>query len=125
MNFRSKFEKAIWEAINSRQRSKVLYEPQSVKIFYNIPFRYIPDFVLPNGIIVEAKGYLRPRDRTKMRKVKEQNPDLDIRFVFQNARNRLTKSKNSETYGEWAERIGFPWAEGRIPDSWFREKKTH
>ena len=39
--------------------------------------------------------------------VKEQNPELDIRFVFQ--RNN-TLSKNSKTtYGAWCEKHGFPY----------------
>lgn len=120
MKFRSGFEKSIYES-SKKRRKKLEYEPQSPRISYTIPFRYIPDFVLPNGIIVEAKGYLRPRDRTKMRKIKEQNPNLDIRFVFQRANTRLTKSKNSEMYWQWSERIGFPWAEGDIPLDWWRE----
>lgn len=77
---------------------------------------------MPNGIYIEAKGWLRPRDRTKMRKVKEQNPQLDVRFVFQRANSRIGKSKNSETYAGWADRLGFPWAEGRIPVAWINEK---
>ena len=120
MKFRSGFEQRIWDSAKKRRR-KMEYEPQSFRIQYSIPYRYIPDFILPNGIIVEAKGYLRPRDRTKMRKVKEQNPELDIRLVFQRADQKLTKSKNSETYGEWASRIGFPWAEGDIPLTWWEE----
>lgn len=122
MNFRSGFEKKIYdEAV--RQRKKMVYEPQEPRIMYNIPFRYIPDFILPNGIIIEAKGWLRPRDRTKMRKVREQNPDLDIRFVFQRANTKVGKSKNSEQYWQWAERLGFQWAETHIPLAWWKEKK--
>lgn len=121
MKFRSGFEKRIWD--NAKKSKKQLdYEPQHPKIHYTIPYRYIPDFVLPNGIVVEAKGYLRPRDRTKMRKVKEQNPHLDIRLLFQNANQRLTKSKNSEMYWQWAERLGFIWDEGdKIPLEWWQE----
>jgi hypothetical protein len=119
--FRSGFEKRIWDNARKR-RKKIDYEPQNPRIHYTIPYRYIPDFVLPNGVVVEAKGYLRPRDRTKMRKVREQNPSIDIRLLFQNANCRLTKSKNSETYWQWAERLGFKWAEGdQIPEEWFDE----
>lgn len=120
--FRSKFEEHIWD-IALKNKKKLEYEPKAPKIRYNIPYFYLPDYRLPNGIYIEAKGYLRPRDRTKMRKVKEQNPDLDIRFVFQNARQRLTKSKNSEMYWQWAERLGYRWSEGTIPLEWWREKK--
>jgi hypothetical protein len=121
MKFRSGFEKRIYENAK-KSKKKLEYEPNHPRIGYVIPYRYIPDFVLPNGIFVEAKGYLRPRDRTKMRKVREQNPNLDIRFLFQTANQRLTKSKNSEMYWQWAERLGFKWSEGEhIPDEWWSE----
>ena len=41
---------------------------------------YTPDFILPNGIIIESKGRFVPDDRKKHLKVREQNPKLDIRF---------------------------------------------
>lgn len=122
MKFRSKFEKRIWENAK-KSRKQLEYEPQTSQIRYHLPMRrYIPDFVLPNGIIVEAKGYFKSQDRTKMLAVSRSNPDLDIRFLFQNANNRLTKSTNSKMYWEWAEVHGFEWAEGdKIPLAWFRE----
>lgn len=97
------------------------YEPGDPIIRYVVPARYIPDFVLPNGIFIEAKGWLRPRDRAKMARVKKENPELDIRFVFQRANSKVGKSPNSLMYWQWAERYGFPWAEGSIPEEWFNE----
>jgi hypothetical protein len=44
--------------------------------------RYRPDFTLPNGIIIEGKGIFEAADREKHLLLKEQRPDLDIRFVF-------------------------------------------
>ena len=118
-NFRSRFEETIWEAAK-RSRRKLVHEP------YFIPYimrgSYLPDFILPNGIVVEAKGYLDAAACKKMKAVKATNPDLDIRFVFQNAngkRNKRAKLKN----WEWAEKHGFPWAEGTIPLEWWRERK--
>lgn len=122
MKFRSKYEKRIWDELGKKQ-DKVDYEPQKPVIRYNAPHTYIPDFVIKkNGIIVEAKGYLRPVDRSKMRLIKKQNPSLDIRFLFMNANKRLTKSPNSLMYWEWCERHDFPWSEGdKIPEEWFNE----
>jgi hypothetical protein len=120
VKFRSGFEERVYKEAK-RKRKKLEYEPNSPRVMYTILFRYIPDFILPNGIIVEAKGWLRPADRTKMRKVKEDNPNLDIRFVFQNANSKITKAKKSERYWEWAERLGFKWAEGNIPVEWWSE----
>lgn len=121
--FRSGFEERIYDQ-GVKHCTELVFEPEKPRITYSIPYRYIPDFYIPRGdIYVEAKGWLRPRDRTKMRKVKEQNPSLDIRFVFQRANSKIGKSKNSETYAEWADRLGFVWAEGYIPEAWFNEKR--
>jgi hypothetical protein len=99
-----------------------VYEPVNPIIRYVVPARYIPDFLLANGIFVEAKGWLRPRDRAKMLRVAKENPQLDIRFVFQRANSRISKSPNSLTYGEWADKHGFKWAELHIPEEWFNEQ---
>lgn len=53
--------------------------------------------------------------------VKAQNPGIDIRLVFQNARNRLNK-KSKTTYGDWATKNGFQFSDGgRIPADWIKE----
>jgi len=81
---------------------------------------YHPDFILPNGIIVEAKGLFRPEDRTKMKAVKAAHPNLDIRFLFMDASKKLNK-RAKMTYAGWAEANGFPWADGTsIPKEWLR-----
>lgn len=120
MKFRSKFEKRVYENISDKERRLVEYEPQDPVISYNTPARYIPDFRLPNGILVECKGYFDSRARGKMSRVKKQNPDADIRFLLQRANNRITKSPNSMMYWQWCEKHGYPWAEGDvIPEEWF------
>ncbi len=99
----------------------VFYEPE--QLAYEVPasnHKYLPDFKLPNGIFVEAKGYLTSEDRTKMKQVKASNPHLDIRFVFQRATNKLNK-KSPTTYADWATKYGFTWAERFIPDGWIQE----
>ena len=78
---------------------------------------YTPDFILPNGIIVESKGRFVSDDRKKHLKVREQHPNLDIRFVFSNSRGKLSKGAKS-TYGEWCNKHGFIYADKRIPDEW-------
>jgi hypothetical protein len=117
-NFRSKFEETIWDAAK-RSRKALEFEPTYIP--YVIKGSYLPDFVLPNGIIVEAKGYLDAAACRKMKAVKASNPHLEIRFVFQNAsgkRNKRAKLKN----WEWAEKHGFQWAESTIPLEWWKEK---
>lgn len=120
MKFRSKFEKEVY-AQGIKYKRKLEYEPKDSRLDYNRPAKYLPDFKLPNGILIECKGYFTSGDRSKMLYVKKAHPRLDIRFVFQRASNRLTKAKNSKTYSEWAEYHGFKWAEGTIPNKWWRE----
>jgi hypothetical protein len=82
---------------------------------------YRPDFhLLQNGILIESKGYFLPEDRSKHLLIKEQHPDLDIRFVFQRARAPLRKGSRT-TYSSWAEKHGFLWAEKSIPPAWISE----
>ena len=84
------------------------------------PARYTPDFLLPNGIIVETKGRFVTDDRQKMILIKDQHPELDVRIVFSNPNTRISKQSKT-TYAMWAERYGFPYAKAVIPDSWLNE----
>lgn len=118
--FRSKFERNIYESATRRQR-ELDYEPKDATLDYTKTSKYLPDFRLTNGILIEAKGHFIGRDRTKALLVRKQNPGVDIRFVFQRASNRLTKAPNSKMYWEWCEQNGFKWAEGHIPEEWFEE----
>ena len=122
MKFRSKYEKAIYGDIPAKYKRRVEYEPSDPTMRYTLPKRYIPDFDLGNGVYVEAKGYFKSADRTKMLRVRKENPGVDLRFLFQRANNRLTKSPNSMMYWEWAEKHSFEWSEGtKIPKEWFRK----
>ncbi len=80
---------------------------------------YTPDFILPNGIIIESKGRFVPEDRKKHLKVREQNPKLDIRFVFSNSRNKIRKGSKT-TYAMWCGKNNFLYADKRIPDEWIK-----
>lgn len=82
--------------------------------------RYSPDYVLPNGIIIETKGRFEVADRQKMALVKEQHPDLDIRFVFTNPNARISKTSKT-SYGKWCRHHGFPFAKGLPPEEWLHE----
>lgn len=77
---------------------------------------------MKNGIIIEAKGLFDVKDRQKHLFIKEQYPDLDIRFVFQNPKNKLY-SGSKTTYADWCDKYGFKWAAKVIPASWFTERK--
>ena len=84
------------------------YEYEPTKVTYEIKHFYKPDFLLPNGIYLETKGYWPSEQRRKQLAVKEQNPDLDIRMVFQSPYNKISK-KSKTTYAKYCERKGIPW----------------
>ena len=119
--FKSGLEETISQQIES-QGIKVEYETE--KVPYIIPasnHTYSPDFKLPNGIRVETKGRFVAADRKKHLLVKEHNPHLDIRFVFSNSKNKISK-KSKTTYGDWCEKNGYKYADKIIPIEWFLEE---
>ena len=81
--------------------------------------QYLPDFFLPNGIIVECKGKFDADDRAKHLALREQHPDKDIRLLFQNANNKLRKGAKM-TYGEWCDKHGIVWANKTVPREWLK-----
>ena len=118
--FKSGLEENISQQIEGRG-IEVKYESEEVN--YIIPASehiYHPDFKLPNGIIVETKGRFVLADRKKHLLVKQQHPELDIRFVFSNSKNKINK-KSKTTYADWCEKNGFKYADKVIPDEWFEE----
>lgn len=122
--YRSKFESSTADFLES-QGVSFMYE--EAKIDYVVPARdakYTPDFVLGNGIIIETKGLFEAKDRHKHLLIKEQEPDLDIRFVFYDANKTITK-KGKTTYAEWAEHNGFKWSNKIIPPEWLKEDKSY
>lgn len=103
----------------------VEYEYEKFKISYEVSEtrKYTPDFkILSNGIIVETKGRFLPDDRKKHLLVKQQRPDLDIRFVFSNSRAKLSKTSKT-TYADWCNKNGFKWSDKLIPEEWINERR--
>lgn len=82
--------------------------------------RYTPDFELPNGIIIETKGRFLTSDRQKHILIKKQHPDYDIRFVFSNSNQRLSKVSKTK-YSDWCLKHGFKYADKVIPPEWLEE----
>lgn len=102
---------------------KYEYETKKIKWLDHKTRTYTPDFILPNGIIIETKGRFVVADRRKHLEVKAQYPDLDIRFVFSNPNAKLSKASKT-TYAQWCKRHGFLWANKRIPQEWLDEPTT-
>ena len=118
--FKSGLEDKVSAQIKDRG-IEVEYEKEIVS--YTIPaseHTYHPDFKLPNGIIVETKGRFVPDDRKKHVLIKKQHPELDIRFVFTNSKNKINKTSKT-TYADWCIKNGFKYADKIIPDDWFIE----
>ena len=101
----------------------VLATYESMKIEWeDLAYRtYTPDFVLPNGIIIESKGLFTSEDRRKHQLIKKQHPSIDIRFVFSNSRSKLRKGSKS-TYASWCDTKGFLYYDRIVPLPWLKEK---
>jgi len=101
----------------------VMFKYEAIKIEWeDLMYRtYTPDFILQNGIIIEVKGRFTSDDRRKHVAIKQQHPNLDIRFVFENSRRKLSKGAKS-TYATWCERNKFLYADRVIPEEWLKEK---
>lgn len=117
---RSKFEDSI-----AKLYPNLVYE--CIKLNYTIPSTkhlYIPDFKLvtkSNKVIwIEAKGLFKVADRKKMILVKEQYPDLDIRFIFQNPNVKISKTSQT-TAAEWCIKHGFKYGNIKTIEKWLTE----
>lgn len=122
VRYRSGLEASVARDLEQR---RVTFGYEVVELFYEIPHTYTPDFVIRTKsgkvIYVEAKGYFTSADRRKLLEVKRAHPQVDIRLLFQNAKNRIGKAKASKTYGQWATKSGFKWAEEWVPEEWVNE----
>ena len=113
--YRSNLEKDI---ANLLECLGVSFQYESDKLSYTIEHNYTPDFVLPNYKYLEAKGYWSPEDRRKILAVKRDNPDVDLRMIFQSPYNTISK-KSKTTYAQWCEKHDIPWASFHdIPLEW-------
>jgi hypothetical protein len=117
LGFRSGLEVKVAEQLKG---SGVAVEYETTKIKYVVPesvHTYTPDFVLPNGIIVETKGRFVVADRKKHLLIQKQHPDKDIRFVFTNSNNKISKGSKT-SYADWCRKNGFIFADKRVPEEW-------
>ena len=92
MRYRSRFEAEIARALYDR----------------NIDFTYEPDKIPYQP---KPKVYISGL-------IKEQHPDLEVKFLFQNANQKIYKGSKT-TYADWAVKNGFEWSERAIRKEWF------
>ena len=132
--YRSKFEQSIATQLEELDR-EYEYENKRHKIKYDVPasgHTYLPDFAIfgKDGkcILIEPKGIWDFKDRNKHLLIRQQWPDLDIRFVFQRAKQRIRKGSKT-TYRDICEGRGrgvfkgvmWKYSEGTIPKEWLNE----
>ena len=123
--YKSGLEHTVADAIKSTSYD-LKYETEIIN--YVVPERkakYTPDFVFikRNGqfMFIETKGRWTTADRTKMKHVLASNPGVDIRMVFQNPNQRLSKTSKT-TYAEYALKLGIKHvAKKDIPTEWLEE----
>ena len=115
MAFRSGLEERVADLL---VELGVKYEYESTRVPYVIQHNYTPDFILPNGVWLEAKGYWDSKDRKKIKSVIQQNPDIDLRMVFQAPFNTISK-KSKTTYAQWCDKLSIKWTSfATIPIDW-------
>jgi hypothetical protein len=123
--YKSGLEQTVAEQIKSTEYD-LKYETEIIN--YIVPERkakYTPDFVFVkrngNFMFIETKGRWTTADRQKMKHVLASNPGVDIRMVFQNPNQRLTKTSKT-TYAEFALKLGIQHvAKKDIPAEWLLE----
>lgn len=117
--FRSGLEKRVADELKS-QGISFTYEEET--IHYVKPARkarYTPDFKV-GEMYIETKGRFLVPDRQKHILIKQQHPHLDIRFVFSNPNQKISKNSKT-TYAQWCEKHEFLYAKESIPQAWLRE----
>ena len=116
--YKSRFERRF--ASDLKQR-RIVFDYEKHKFPYQPKIKtYTPDFYMPEfDLFVETKGFFNVADRVKHLLIKEQHPDIDIRFVFMNPFTKINR-KSSTTYASWCEQHGFQFAKERIPKEWIK-----
>lgn len=133
--FKSGLEEKIAEQLTA---AGIEFDYEGLTVPYVVPAReakYKADFpILKTKIIIEGKGHFggsaigrynnmkanSAQERQKFALLKEQHPDLDIRFVFSRAAAPIYKGSPT-THAAWAETHGFKWADKTVPPEWIEE----
>lgn len=118
--FRSGLEEKVQKHLTENgvsfryETTKIQWEDRMIR-------KYTPDFILPNGIIIETKGLFTPADRRKHKEIKRQHLFLEIRFVFENSKRKISKHSKT-TYADWCDQQGIIWADKIVPLDWALEE---
>lgn len=130
--YRSGLEKEIAKQLD---KNKVKFTYEQDQISYKVPYIsrvYIPDFKIKTksgkDIYIEGKGIWVYDDRYKHLLIRKQHPELDIRFVFTNSKNRIRKGSKT-TYADICNGEGrgvfkgvtWKFSDKKVPKEWFDE----
>jgi len=116
MRYRSGLEERV-AAYLEKENIPFLYEAESWE--YQLSCKYKPDFITQSGLVLESKGFFPPSCRRKHLALQAQQPDLEVRFIFQ--RNNTLSKKSKTRYGDWCDKHGFKWCVfPNIPPNWFQ-----
>ncbi len=116
---RSKFEERFEADLKARG---VSYDYEKRPLSFTVPPKkktFDWWFIKSDGsaMVVETKGYWDSRvDETRC---VEQNPAIDIRYVFQRDQPICKGSKTM--YSDWCRKKGIPFAIGTVPQEWLDE----
>jgi hypothetical protein len=92
------------------------------KLDYVVPaskHKYLTDFKIGDNSYIEVKGRLTSDDRKKYLLVRDQHPEITLRFFFDKSNNKLYKGSPT-TYAMWCEKEGFEWTDLKLglPEEW-------
>ena len=140
-NFNRKHNSSVYRSGLEEKTAKSLEEMgvpftfETLKIPYIIPasnHKYTPDFIITTKsgktLIIETKGIWTYQDRLKHLLIREQHPELDIRFVFDRSKSKISKVSVT-TYADICNGMGrgkfkgttWQYADKRIPEEWIEE----
>ena len=118
--YRSGLEVSIAKQL---KKFRIEFDYEKLIILYIKPqetHRYIPDFRLANGILIETKGRFVLSDRKKHLLIRKQYGNkYDIRFVFSNAKAKIYKGSKT-TYADWCIKHNFKFFNKTIPMKWIK-----
>lgn len=119
--YRSGLEDTISDTLKSLN---ITFTYEQDKISYVVPeskHKYTPDFRLPNGTYIETKGRWTAQDRKKHMLLKEQHPEIVIRFIFSNPNEKISKRSNT-SYADICRKYGWEFIGWRdpIPTDWLQ-----
>jgi hypothetical protein len=130
--FRSKFELGIAKQLKEAG-IKYDYEKESFEYFTKVRggicedcdgthtiqrHWYTPDFFLPNGLLIEAKGHFTASNRATLKAVRDSHDSIDLRLLFQSD-NKISRNSGTRC-SEWCEQHGFDYAIRTIPEEWYK-----